>query len=75
VHDLVAVDETALRDAICALAFEQGIVVEGAGAAAAAAVLGGQVVDDRPGARIVAVLSGRNITPAAWLHVLGARTG
>jgi threonine dehydratase len=74
-HDLVAVDELALGDAIRALAFEQGIVVEGAGAAGAAAVLRGQVVDERPGARIVAVLTGRNITPAALLAVLGARKG
>ena len=75
VDELVAVDEAALRGAIRALAFEQGIVVEGAGAAATAAVLSGLVVDDRPGARIVAVLSGRNITPAALIAVLGAPTG
>jgi threonine dehydratase len=70
VDELIAVDEAALRDAIRALAFEQGIVVEGAGAAAAAAVLCGLVVDERPGARIVAVLSGRNITRTALLDVL-----
>ena len=75
VDDLVAVGDDALRDTIRALALEHGLVVEGAGAAATAAVLGGHVVDDRPGARIVAVLSGRNITAAALLEVLRRPAG
>ena len=54
VDDIVAVSEGKLRTAIRALTFEQGLVVEGAGAAAAAAVLCRRVADDRPGARIVA---------------------
>ena len=68
--DLVAVSDAELRDAIRVLTLDNGLVVEGAGAAAAAAVLGGHVVDDRPGARIVAVLSGRNITAETLLEVL-----
>ena len=69
-HDLMAVSEGELRDAIRALTFEQGLVVEGAGAAAAAAVLAGRIVDERPGSRIVVVLSGRNISPQTLLDVL-----
>jgi len=70
VDDLIAVDEDELRAAICTLAFEHGLVVEGAGAAATAAVLAGRVTDNRPGARIVAVLSGRNITRTTLLEIL-----
>jgi len=70
VHDLMAVSEGELRDAIRALTFEQGLVVEGAGTAAAAAVLAGRIVDERPGSRIVVVLSGRNISPQTLLDVL-----
>jgi threonine dehydratase len=71
VYDLVAVSDAELRHAVRALAFEQGLVVEGAGAAAAAAVLSRRVVDDRPGAHIVAVLTGRNISIHTLLDVLG----
>ena len=53
-----------------ALAFGAGIVTEGSGAAAAAAILGGRVRDERPGARLVAIASGRNITPDLLLEVL-----
>ena len=52
------------------LAFDAGLVAEGAGAAATAAVLAGRVADERPGARIVALVTGRNITPAALREVL-----
>ena len=55
------------RDAALALG---GIVTE-LGAAAAAAILAGRVRDERPGARLVAVIaSGRNITPDLLLEVL-----
>jgi threonine dehydratase len=70
VEALVAVDEDELRSAIRALAFEQGLIVEGAGAAAAAAILAGKARDDRPGARLVAVATGRNITSTALLAAL-----
>ena len=71
---LIAVSEDELRDAIRVLCLEQGLVVEGAGAAATAAVLAGRVVDRRPGARIIAVLSGRNITVETLLDVLADRS-
>jgi threonine dehydratase len=70
----VAVEESEIRAAMRALAFGAGIVTEGSGAAAAAAVLSGRVTDDRPGARVVAIASGRNITRAALLDVLGEGT-
>lgn len=73
VDDMVAVSEGELRNAVRALSFEQGLVVEGAGAAAVAAILSGRVVDDRPGAQIVAVLSGRNISTPTLLDVLRER--
>jgi threonine dehydratase len=44
VYDIVAVSDAELRHAIRALTFEQGLVVEGAGAAAVAAVLARRVV-------------------------------
>ena len=66
----VAVDEDELRAAIRLLAFDSGLVAEGAGAAATAAVLAGRVADERPGARVVALVTGRNITRAALLEVL-----
>jgi threonine dehydratase len=66
----VAVDEDELRAAMRLLAFDSGLVAEGAGAAATAAVLAGRIADERPGARIVALVTGRNITRAALLEVL-----
>jgi threonine dehydratase len=55
-----------------ALAVEAGLVAEGAGAAATAAVLAGRVADERPGARVVAVVSGRNLTRDVLLDVLAS---
>jgi threonine dehydratase len=72
VDAFVAVDEVELRVAMRALAFEAGLIAEGAGAAATAAVLAGRVADDRPGARVVAVVSGRNVTRDALLDVLSS---
>jgi threonine dehydratase len=70
VEGFVAVEEHELRAALRLLALDEGLVVEGAGAIAAAAVLAGRVRDERPGARIVAVATGRNITREALLAVL-----
>jgi threonine dehydratase len=52
------VTENEIRDAIRYLARERGIVAEGSGAAAVAAVLAGRVPE---AANTVAVVSGRNI--------------
>jgi threonine dehydratase len=66
----VAVEEAELRAAMRALAFDAGVIAEGAGSAATAAVLDGLVTDDRPGARIVAIVSGRNVAREVLLDVL-----
>jgi threonine dehydratase len=58
VHQLVTVTEDEIRDAIRYLARERGIVAEGSGATAVAAVLAGRVPE---AANTVAVVSGRNI--------------
>lgn len=71
VDAFVAVEEAELRAAMRALAFDAGVIAEGAGAAATAAVLAGLVTDERPGARIVAIVSGRNVARAVLLDVLG----
>jgi threonine dehydratase len=70
VDGFVAVDEHEVRAAMRALALEAGLIAEGAGAAATAAVLSGRVADERPGARVVAIVSGRNVTPDVLLDVL-----
>ncbi|MEV1128631.1 pyridoxal-phosphate dependent enzyme [Agromyces sp. NPDC049794] len=62
VDQLLTVTENEIRAAIRYLAIERGIVAEGAGAAAAAAVLTGKVHGPA-----VAIVSGRNITA----HLLG----
>ena len=71
VDAFVAVEEAELRAAMRALAFDAGVIAEGAGSAATAAVLAGLVTDDRPGARIVAIVSGRNVAREVLLDVLG----
>jgi threonine dehydratase len=62
------VDELALRAAVRFLAFEVGVVAEGAGAAAAAAVRSGQV-QPGPGTMVV-VVTGRNIAPPLLASIL-----
>jgi threonine dehydratase len=67
VHDLVTVSEDEISRAIRYLALERGIVAEGAGAVGVAAVLGGRVSDT---GKTVAVVSGRNISPAVLAGIL-----
>jgi threonine dehydratase len=68
--DLVTVEETAIAEAMVLLLERAKLVVEGAGAAAAAALLCGAV---KPGRGVtVAVLSGGNVD-AALLSALAAR--
>jgi len=65
---LVTVTEDEIAAAIRYLATVHGVVAEGAGAAATAAVLAGKV----PAAnQVIAVVSGRNIAPAALAAILG----
>jgi threonine dehydratase len=67
VESLTTVTEQEIRSAIRYLAASHGIVAEGAGAMAVAAVLAGKVPADRP---VAALVTGRNITPATLAGVL-----
>jgi threonine dehydratase len=64
VADVVTVGEAELEEAMRFLAREHGLVVEGAGAAAVAAIRGGKTVGD------VAVVTGRNIAPEQFRQAL-----
>ncbi len=67
VHELVTVTEEQIRTAVRHLALHQGIVAEGSGAAATAAVLAGLVPAHNP---VVAIVSGRNITAQSLARIL-----
>jgi threonine dehydratase len=68
--ELTSVTDDQIRAALRWQFHEHGLVAEGAGAAAVAAVLAGQVeVTGRP----VVVISGRNITVPAYAAALGGR--
>jgi threonine dehydratase len=69
VQEIVAVDEDELRAAMCALALDAGVIAEGAGAAAGAAVLSGRITP-RPDETTVVVVSGRNVTAERLCDVL-----
>ncbi|MBV9382159.1 MAG: pyridoxal-phosphate dependent enzyme [Streptosporangiaceae bacterium] len=72
VEALVTVTEDEIRDAIRYLARAHGVIAEGAGAAAAAAVLAGKVPAS---GQVVAVVSGRNISLPVLAAVLGGGAG
>lgn len=76
VDRVVSVSETALAQAVHGLAAHDHLLAEGAGAAAAAAVLARLAVD--PGQRAVVMLTGANIDLARFISVAataGARPG
>jgi threonine dehydratase len=66
-EDVVTVSEDELEDAMRFLVLEHGVAVEGAGAAAVAALRAGKV--ERRGAT-VAILTGRNVTAETLARVL-----
>jgi threonine dehydratase len=70
VDDVVAVPEDEIEAAMRFLVREHGLVAEGAGAAATAAVLAGRV--QRRG-RTVALVTGRNIDAATLARILSAK--
>lgn len=70
VEEIVAVDEDELRTAMRALALGAGVIAEGAGAAASAAVLARRI-NPRPRETTVVVVSGRNVTAQRLREVLG----
>lgn len=67
--ELVSIAEDALWAALRSLAFEHGVIAEGAGAAAFAAIRE-RLVTPRAGETLVAIVSGRNIAPDLLLRVL-----
>jgi threonine dehydratase len=69
VVDMVTVDEGELLAAVAALHREHGLVVEGAGAAAVAAVRSGNV--PAPDGPVVALVTGRNVTDEVLRRALG----
>lgn len=71
VDDVVTVSENDLALAMRVLASREGIVAEGAGAAATAALLAGKV----RGRGVVAVIGGRNVDPRVHEHVVTGGRG
>ena len=73
-EDVVTVSDAAIEEAMRFLASEHGLVTEGAGAAAVAALRSGATSTH---GRTVAIVTGRNITAARFAEVLdgGARSG
>jgi len=69
VEEIVAVTEDELRAAMRTLALRAGIVAEGAGAAATAAILAGHVTP-RPQEETVVLVSGRNVTGETLVEAL-----
>jgi threonine dehydratase len=69
VVDMVAVDEKALLGAVAHLHREHGLVVEGAGAAAVAAIRSGKIA--MTDGQVVALVTGRNVTDAVLRRALG----
>jgi len=68
---VVQVSESELEDAVRFLVRAHGIVAEGAGAAAVAAIMAGRV--ERGDGPLVALVTGRNIAPARLAAVLSSR--
>ncbi len=73
VVDMVTVDEQELLSTIAHLHREHGLVAEGAGAAAVAAVRAGKVsAADGP---VVALVTGRNLTDSVLRRALDGNAG
>ncbi|WP_307809426.1 pyridoxal-phosphate dependent enzyme [Actinomadura luteofluorescens] len=70
--ELTSVTDDQIRAGLRLLFHEHGLVAEGAGAAAVAAVLAGKV---EAAGRLVVVVSGRNITVPAYTAAIGGDTG
>jgi threonine dehydratase len=66
--DIVAVSEAEIAEAMRELAGQHGLVAEGSGAAAVAALLAGKI---EPQGRTVAILSGRNVALETLARALG----
>lgn len=69
VDDVVRVSEDDIARAMRGLAAEERLIVEGAGAAATAAIIAGKVAASRQ--RVVAIVSGGNVDLTKWLATVG----
>ena len=69
VDDVVTVSEDQLARAMKGLAHEERLIVEGAGAAAVAAIMAGKA--SAPGRRVIAIVSGGNVDLPKWLSTIG----
>ena len=68
VDRVVTISEDDLRQAMHGLAAEERLIVEGAGAAAAAAIAAGKT--SAPGQRTVAMVTGGNVDLSKWLSTI-----
>lgn len=68
VDDVVTVSEEELGRAMKGLAHEERLIVEGAGAAAVAAIMSGKA--SAPGRRVIAIVSGGNVDMPKWLFTI-----
>ena len=65
---VVTVSEEELARAMKGLATEERLIVEGAGAAAVAAIVSGKAC--APGQRVVALVTGGNVDLPKWLYTI-----
>jgi threonine dehydratase len=65
---VVTVSEEELARAMKGLATEERLIVEGAGAAAVAAIIAGKA--SAPGRRVVAMVTGGNVDLPKWLFTI-----
>jgi threonine dehydratase len=68
VDAVVTVSESEIGRAMKGLATEERLIVEGAGAAATAAIIAGKA--SSPGQRVVAIVSGGNVDLPKWLFTI-----
>ena len=68
VDDVVTVSENEIGRAMKGLATEERLIVEGAGAAATAAIMAGRA--SAPGQRVVSIVSGGNVDLPKWLFTI-----
>jgi threonine dehydratase len=68
VDHVVTVSEDELARAMKGLASEERLIVEGAGAAAVAAIMAGKA--STPGQRVIGIVSGANVDLPKWLYTI-----
>ena len=68
VDDVVTISEEELGRAMKGLATEERLIVEGAGAAATAAIMAGKA--SKPGQRVISLVTGGNVDLPKWLFTI-----